>query len=214
MEDNLISVQQLNPQNFEFQDYIDSDQALIASSDLDTVFNQETDYIEFCVYDENQIKIFPLNSAIQLNSYNVLEGDVNLYPKKDLQDLGYDDSTYNILYNFYRKRLSSSITSKYYIKEISSDRTEIRLDSNTISNLDIISSTNEFIQYRDSSEYFVDFLLNFGDNKTVIANNIKLEDEDTDDPTILIKLYEPLPNEFITKYQLLKCIKLLFLLHQ
>ena len=202
MEDNLISVQQLNPQNFEFQDYIDSDQALIASSDLDTVFNQETDYIEFCVYDENQIKIFPLNSAIQLNSYNVLEGDVNLYPKKDLQDLGYDDSTYNILYNFYRKRLSSSITSKYYIKEISSDRTEIRLDSNTISNLDIISSTNEFIQYRDSSEYFVDFLLNFGDNKTVIANNIKLEDEDTDDPTILIKLYEPLPNEFITKSSL------------
>jgi len=198
MEEEKVIIQQLNPQNFEFQDYVQEDENLIATSDLDTVFNEETDYIEFYVYDENNSKIYPL-SALKLTSYKFLKGDVILSPEKDLIDLGFDDSTYNILYNFYRKRLASDISQNYYIKEISSDRTEIRLDSNTISNLDIISSTNEFISYRNNKEYFVDFLLNFDNNKTIIANNIKLEDEDTDDPTILIKLYEPLSQEFNLK---------------
>ena len=197
MEEKVV-IQQLDPQNFEFQDYIQEDENLIASSDLDTVFNEDTDYIEYCIYDENNNKIYP-ESSLKLLSYKVINGDIILYPKNDLIGLGYDDSTYSILYNFYRERLSSSITSNYYIREISSDRTEIRLDSNTISNSNIIASVNEFIQYRNSSEYFVDFLLNFGNNKTVIANNIKIEDEETDDPTILIKLYEPLPQEFNVK---------------
>ena len=198
MEEEKVTIQQLNPQNFEFQDYIQEDENLIATSDLDTVFNEETDYIEFYIYDENNSKIYPL-STLKLTSYKFLKGDVILNPEKDLIDLGFDDSTYNILYNFYRKRLASDISQNYYIKEISSDRTEIRLDSNTIPNLDIISSTNEFISYRNNTEHFVDFLLNFGGNKTIIANNIKLEDEDTNDPTILIKLYEPLPQEFNLK---------------
>ena len=93
------------------------------------------------------------------------------------------------LYNFYRKRLSSSPQSTYFISEISSNRTEIRLDSNIINREDIISSTNEFISYREEDETFPDFYINFGSNLLFIANNIKLEE----DGTILIKLYEPLP---------------------
>jgi len=61
MEEDKIIIQALNPDNFEYQEYISSDQELIASSDLDTVFNEETDYIEFYVYDENNILIYPLN---------------------------------------------------------------------------------------------------------------------------------------------------------
>ena len=198
MEEQEIKIQQLDYRNFEFQDYIPSDENLIAISDLDTVFEEQTDYVEYCIYDEGNNKIYP-DTSLKLLSYKVLKGDVILDPINDLSNLGYDDSTYSILYNFYKERLSSSITSNYYIKEISSDRTEIRLDSNDISNLNIISSTQEFIQYRNNEEYFVDFLLNFGNNKTIIANNIKLEDEETNDPTILIKLYEPLPQEFNLK---------------
>ena len=198
MKEQEIEIQQLDSRNFEFQDYISSDENLIAISDLDTIFDEQTDYVEYCIYDESNNKIYP-DTSLKLLSYKVLKGDVILDPISDLSNLGYDDSTYSILYNFYKERLSSSITSNYYIKEISSDRTEIRLDSNDISNLDIISLTQEFIQYRNNAEYFVDFLLNFGNNKTIIANNIKLEDEETDDPTIIIKLYEPLPQEFNLK---------------
>ena len=103
---------------------------------------------------------------------------------------------------FYRKRLSSNISEKYFISEISSDRTEIRLDSNTIANELIISSTNDFIEYRETAEYFVDFYLNFGNNQTVIANNVKLETDENLDPTVLIKLYEPLPTNFGIKDEL------------
>ena len=196
-----IKIQQLDPINFEFQDYIPSDQELIASSDLDTVFNPETDYVEFYVYDENNTLIYPVvPTTLKLSSYTVKKGDVLLNPITDLQGVGFYDSNYKILYNFYRERLNTSASEfDYFITEISSDRTEIRLNSNNISNLDLINSTNEFIQYRNDAEYFVDFLLNFGGNRTVIANNIKLEDEDSDNATILIKLYEPLPLEFDLK---------------
>ena len=194
-----VQILNLNPQNFEFQEYVDADSNLIAISESDTVFQPETDYIELYIYDESQRKIYPSQGIISLSSYKVLQGDVVITPEQDLKNLSFDDSTYNILYNFYRKRLYSSPNENYYIKEISSDRTEIRLDSNTISNEYIVSSTNEFIKHRSNSEYFVDFYLNFGSNKTIIANNVKLEGEGTDDPTVLIKLYEPLPQEFNVK---------------
>ena len=191
----------INPDTFEYQTYSNSDENLIVQSELDTVFSASTDYIEYYVYDQNKDLIYP-SQTVPLLDYDVREGDVLLNPSFNLQSLGFDIGIYNISYSFYRKRASSSITEKYFISDISSDRTEIRLDSNTIENSDIISSVNDFIQYRESSTYFVDFYLNFGNNKVVIANNIKLETEEGIDPTVLIKLYEPLPLEFGNKSEL------------
>ena len=193
---------ELNPANFEYQNYVEQDNLLIATSGLDTAFNEETDYIEYCVYDDSKTKIFPNVGISILDSYNVLKGDININPENDLRLIGLDSGNYYILYNIYRKRLNSSNSSLYYIKEISSDRREIRLDSNTIANEDIIFSGEEFISHRRDAEYFVDFYLNFGQNKTVIANNIKLDTTLEDDPTFLIKLYEPLPEEFEVKTEL------------
>ena len=191
----------INPDTFEYQTYSNSDENLIVQSELDTVFSASTDYIEYYIYDQNKDLIYP-NQTVPLLDYDIREGDILLNPSSNLQSLGFDIGIYNISYSFYRKRVASSITEKYFISSISSDRTEIRLDSNTIENSDIISSVNDFVQYRELSEYFVDFYLNFGQNQTVIANNIKLETEEGIDPTILIKLYEPLPLEFNTKSEL------------
>jgi hypothetical protein len=196
-----VTIQQLDPNTFEYQTYSDSDSQLIVQSQLDTVFSASTDYIEYYVYDQNQNLIYP-GSTIPLLDYDVRNGDVLLNPQKDLTNSGFDIGTYNILYTFYRKRLASNISEKYFISDISSDRTEIRLDSNIISNNLIISSSNLFIQYRETADYFVDFYLNFGNNQTVIANNIKLETEEGIDPTVLIKLYEPLPSNFNVKDEL------------
>ena len=195
-----ITIIPLDPNTFDYQTYSFSDERLIIQSELDTVFTPLTDYIEYYVYDLNKIQIYPATTTPLLD-YDVREGDVILDPAKNLQDLQYDLGTYSILYTFYRKRLASSIEQKYYISNISSDRTEIRLDSNVIQNNDIIVSTNEFVSYRETSDYFVDFYLNFGNNVTVIANNIKLE-TDGIEPTVLIKLYEPLPADFGLKSEL------------
>jgi len=195
------TITKIDPNTFEYQTYSNSDENLIVQSELDTVFSGSTDYIEYYVYDQNKDLIYP-NQTVPLLNYDIRQGDVLLNPSSNLQSLGFDIGVYNISYSFYRKRASSSITEKYFISSISSDRTEIRLDSNTIENANIISSVNDFVQYRESSEYFVDFYLNFGQNQTVIANNIKLETEEGIDPTVLIKLYEPLPLEFNTKSEL------------
>jgi hypothetical protein len=47
--------------------------------------------------------------------------------------------------------------------------------------------------------FLLDFFLDFGDNQLVIANNILLDTSNLEDPTVLIKLYEPLPVNFSLK---------------
>ena len=197
MEDN-IQIIPVDPITFELQDYSTQDTNIISKFEIDTVFSQSTDYIEYYVYDENQNLIFP-PSTQELLAYNVKNGDVLFSPDQDLQKLGFDSGAYFIAYSFYRKRLASSLNAQYYISSISSDRTELRLNSSQILKDDIILSTNEFIEYRNSSNYFVDFYLNFGDNNLIIANNIRLDLTDPTSPQILIKLYEPLPFEFDLK---------------
>ena len=50
-----VTIQQLDPNTFEYQTYSDSDSQLIVQSQLDTVFSKDTDYIEYYVYDQNKI---------------------------------------------------------------------------------------------------------------------------------------------------------------
>ena len=54
-------IQILNPDTFEYQTYSNSDEQLIVQSELDTVFSNSTDYIEYYVYDQNKNLIFHLN---------------------------------------------------------------------------------------------------------------------------------------------------------
>ena len=199
--DEKIIILPVLPDTFEYQEYSQEDNQLISASILDTVFSSSTDYIEFCAYDENKNKIFPRSpvKATSLKSFRVLEGDTLLYPAEDLEDAGFVQGKYFSSYNFYRTKLSSSIDVNYYIDEISSDRTEVRLKSTSIPPLSIIDSSIEFIAQREQSDYFVDFLLNFGDDVQCIANNLELDDENPDDPSVLVKLYEPLPNNLTTK---------------
>jgi len=199
MEDKVL-VLPVDSQTFEIENYSIEDVSLISSQELDTNFSQSTDYIEYYMFDGNQNQIFPSKTE-ELLTYTVRDGHVLLDPKQDLEREDFNEGTYYVNYNFYRKRLNSSISSKYYIQEISSDRTEIRLNSNTISNDDVQSSVQEFIQYRDSQNYFVDFYLNFGDNNLIISNNIKLDVTNEEDYSAIIKLYEPLPADFNLKSQ-------------
>ena len=189
----------LDPQTFEYQEYDQADESVIASSNLDTAFSQSTDYIEYYVYDENQNMLFPESNVVPLQDYSIKEGDVLIDPEKDLFDLGFIEGNYIISYDFYRNRAASSPLANYYIEQISSDRTELQLRSNVIDNDSIINSVNEFVAYRENADYFVDFYVNFGLNKYAIANNIRLDATDPTDVRVFVKLYEPLPSEFSVK---------------
>ena len=199
-EENNIEIYQVDSTTFEKETYSVSDTKLMLKVSQDTDFDLDRDYIEFYVYDENKKLLYP-EDVIPLNSFNVRQGDILLDPPNDLKSFGFDIGRYYISYNFYRKRVASSPNLKYYIKEISSNRTEIRLASNAISNQAIATGAETFTSYRNLSGYFVDFALNFGGNNTIIANNLQLDTSNAGDSTLLIKLYEPLPAEYSTKSQ-------------
>jgi len=190
------TVLSIDPNFLLLDTYSVSDESLISNQDVVSTFNPETDYIEYFVYGLNNSLLFPPadEGIIPYTLYSLLDNDIYIDPSKDLQTFGFDQGGYNVLYNFYSNRLASSFTKKYFISEISSDRTEIRLDSNDIEDASIISSVNQFIAERNADNYYPDFLLNFDNNKVVIANNIAL-----DGATVLIKLYEPLPTQFNVK---------------
>jgi hypothetical protein len=120
--------------------------------------------------------------------YPIIEID----PVKDLQDLGYSSGEFNIRYNFFNNQLSNYIDEALFVKEISADRTEIRLASTTLTNDEIEQTVNLFISTATTASYQVDYILNFGNNEQYLAVNVALN-KATTGYEVLFKLYQPLP---------------------
>ena len=197
---------QISADKYQFQLYKQSDSGLIPQIDIDSSLTGSS-FIEFSIFDLNdQLLYFTPN----YRRYSVIndspasgEGisQFNIDPDLDVLTQGYDTGEYVAYYNFLTNRIGSQFE-QLYISEISSDRTELRLDSTVLSNFDIEDQTEDFIDFREENIYFTDFQLNFGNNQLLIANNIKLDSEDENNPTILVKLYDPLPPQFDLKSQL------------
>jgi uncharacterized membrane-anchored protein len=94
--------------------------------------------------------------------------------------------------------LSNSDT-RFFIKEISSDRTEIKLLQTILSYDALGTSYFNYITSKQGKSFYSDLLLNFGENRTLIGVNTLLDTANTAEPSIFIKLYEPLPAQFRNK---------------
>lgn len=186
-----------------YQDYRSRDTDLILSSVITPNFGSPNDYVEFFVYDENSSLI---SSNYNLISYKPesLDPKTNLFtaisvdPREDLESLGINRGTVNVQYNFLRGLFNSSVTSQYFIKEISTSRTEIKLASLDISNIDIQNGFSAFQTSVSTNNYYNDFYLNFGLNELVLGINAAYSEDETDS-YLLVKLYEPLPSDFDVK---------------
>lgn len=191
----LVNITSIDPNTFESQSYSSQDESLITSINVETVFNPTTDVIEYFIYDLNGDIIFENNAGWP--SYNLIDNNLVLDPVADLKSLGYDEGQYNTVYNFVTPKLGSSALDTYYISQISPDRTEVRLDTTDIPNDVVITSSLDFINtINNSTGSYYDFYLNFNENKSLISLNALLDTSSIDNPTVLIKLYEPLPEEF------------------
>jgi hypothetical protein len=196
----IVNIQSLDAVTFELQTYTLNDINLIPTTDTFGSFNTTTDHIEYFIYDLNNNILF--SNVIGYPQFSLLNNNLVIDPENDLKTQGYTEGNYNTLYNFLRNRAGSSPLNRYYIDQISSDRTELRLNTTSIPNGEVITSVSDFITYRNSSGTFIDFYLDFGDNNLIIANNILLDiTTNPNDPTVLIKLYEPLPNNFNVQAQ-------------
>jgi hypothetical protein len=194
-------------EGLESQNYSAKDNSLITNSFIYTKFGDPNDVIEYFIYDTTGTLIDRVYNASNytpspsINPVSGLYSSITLDPKNDLAANGYDRGTLNIQYNFLRNLFNSSYGVFYWIKEVSTTRTEIRLSSQNISNTEILNGFNQYQAYIAGLNYYPDFYLNFGDNQHIIATNVAYT-EDDEGSYLLIKLYEPLPSNFDLKDQL------------
>ena len=193
-----VTLNSIDPISFEYQEYSTQDDNLIVNFTVEPTFDPLKNYVAYYIYDLNDTVVF--SNEINFRGYSIINGQVVLSPETDVETVGFEEGQYNVVYNFLNNELSSSYFQRLYIDQISSDRTEVRLNTTQISNLDLISgATSLSAQIQSSVGVYFDFFLDFGDNQLVIANNILLDTSNPEDPTVLIKLYEPLPVNFSLK---------------
>ena len=211
-------VSEINPNTITQEGFELLDQNLIPNSTITTSFSPSQDLVEFWVYDINNnlltgdedfkdYILSPSPSSAPGTSGEL--GDVSeleLNPSEDTINLGFDVGTINTVYNFITYKLGTSQDIQYYVSEISSDRTELRLNTNFIINETIQA---EYLQFRDEIDaniYVDEFYLNFGDNQYQTCINSQL-DTSAKQYSILIKLYDALPPNFSLKDEVSVVVK-------
>jgi len=182
----------------EYQEYSYKDTSLISKREIQVPFGSfPGDYVEYFIYDLNDeliasnyfVRDFtPVGVNPTSDSYTF----VNLNPEGDIKSNGIDRGEASITYNFFRQLFTSSYTDKFWIGEISSDRTEIRVFRQDLSNAQLQTAFLEYQTYINEKAYYPDFILNFGNNVTIIGVNV-LYAATEPQASILFKLYEPLP---------------------
>ena len=121
------------------------------------------------------------------SSYPIIEID----PVQDLQNLGYTSGEFKVQYNIFKNKISEYPEAALFIKEISPDRTEIRVGSTVLTDAQLETGSLDLINTYASSSYFDPFLINFDNNVQEIITNVVLNRLDTGFE-ILFKLYNEL----------------------
>jgi hypothetical protein len=200
----ITNISQLNPAQYINQDYKISDESLLNSLNINKEFGLPEDRVEVHVISPNGEV---LNSVYDFKNYTTrqtiqgtsLYDQVELDPKADLESFGIDLGKYEVIYNFYRQLFFSTPATPFFISQISQDRTEIKVSNNSVSYTDLGQAYLNFIAERNSRAFYSDFLLNFGDNKTIIGVNVAFDNSNESYASLYIKLYEPLPSNYVLK---------------
>jgi hypothetical protein len=183
------------------QDYNLKDSSLLNEYEVSRDFGAEQDVVEYHIFSStNQLlstnynyKNYQTQTTTDNSSYF---DTLYLDPEADLKQAGYNLGKYNVGYFFYRTLFLSSNTSRFFIKEISPDRTEIKIVTNDLSFDALGTSYFNYIASKQGKSFYSDLLLNFGNNKTLIAVNTLLDTANETEPSLFIKLYEPLPASY------------------
>lgn len=182
----------------------DEDLNLIQTSPQNKTFGAKEDYIQYTIYDDQGEVLYSINDYSQYklptNSFLTPEGEypvIEINPVKDLEDVGYISGQFTTQYNF-NKSVISGPTPILFIDEISEDRTEIRFNSTFLSTAQLTSWGEYLGSSIENNTEQTNFILNFPDNLQFLIINVAI-DFDSPTPTLLLKLYNPLPLEISEK---------------
>lgn len=196
-------VNEVNDINLDKYDVIDTN--LIPSKQFTRVFGEDLDYIEAHLYTKDGVLI---NSEYDIKDYGTpsdvapvsggLVTAITLDPEARVKKYGFTVGDFLVQYNVMRKKITDSIDNVFFLKEISKTRTEVRLSSNILSDSEIENGVLNMLYEIESSPYYRDYLLNFGSNKIVNSINVAI-DKTTSPYSVLLKLYNPLPDDIVEK---------------
>ena len=182
-----------NGSGVESQTYTPTDESLITNNYINVSFGDQNDYVESFIYDDNGLLLDSNYDVVKYKPQFVSNVTTQTYdniqidPQSDVLDLGYNRGSVNIQYNFLKNLFNSSYGRFYWIKDVSTSRTELKLTSQTLSNTQLKSGFDQYQSYAANKNYYSDFYLNFGSNELILAVNAAYT-EDVDGSYILIKL--------------------------
>jgi len=189
------------------QNYTPRDENLVSSNYINASFGDTNDRVELFVYDVNGNLLTSQYDYRSYTPYQIIDPTTGKFdkilidPAADAKALGFDRGSFNVQYEFHKNLFNSSDLRRFWIKEISPSRTELKLSSQTISANDIINGFNQYQAYISLKNYYPDFYLNLGNNDQLIAINATTVTDDSG-TYLLVKLYEPLPFDYDVKTQL------------
>lgn len=207
MADVIYTVNQDSPESIEgFEQYSQEDRALVSSFQINNVFDPTKNYSELHILslsDELLESVYDYNGYKQASAAQSAgqEGTsaLTIDPVEDSKTYGYTNGGIKLLYHFLDDLYSQDKSrAEFYIQEISTDRTELSLNTLNISSEQLVSITSAIKTKLESQSYFTGFRLNFRDNDLLIGTNIDTLDSPTG-KVVVVKLYEPLPINYQLK---------------
>ena len=232
------SISQVDPNTLSNEGFELQDQSIIPNEIIASSFIPGKNFVEFFIYDAQKDLLTSNNyfyedwsitndtnrdqlsgsyvdpttglNVIEVPSTTVPTNEITLDPGLNVYNEGFENGVLYASYNFVNYELGSSPDNTFYLSEISSDRTEIAIKSNTISQTDFIKGYNSLVSSITTNDFFDEFYVSFFDNDLVIATNLQisgslpkeLEGVTISNETIFIKLYEPLSPKFTLKSEL------------
>ena len=207
MADITYTVIQDSPETIQgFEQYSEKDLGLVESFQINNIFDPSKHQAELHVltlsdellesnYDYKAYKLLANAQSAGKEGASVLTLD----PVQDVKDLGYENGDVKLLYHFLNDLYSDGrISTQFYIEDISSDRTELRLNTLSLTPEQILTFTNTLKSKIEGQSYFGGFRLNFKNNDLLIAVNVDTL-QDNLEQVVLVKLYEPLPSDYGVK---------------
>lgn len=169
----------------------DTDNSNVNSLVIESSFNLTTDILQAYLYDSNQNFIDRITTGYNVNS--IPEGEttntLSIDPGSDLISNGYTQGNYQVSYNFVSPLLKNN--PNLFISEISLDRTELKINSNSLNSLQLRASYETILEDLNNTRTFEGFYLDFGSNQLEYGVNVGYNED-----LILIKLYQPLEGSF------------------
>ena len=180
--------------------YSASDLEVVESFSINSSFEAFENKIEYHIFSSDGVLLqSDYNYGNQKYTSGTQAGkisEITIDPVTDIKKYGYSAGDVKVVYNFLDNLYTEDKkVVKFFIEEISEDRTEIRLLTNQLEDGAIATITQGLKEDLESTSYVNDFRVNTGQNDLLIGLNIDIQPY-RDFNSVVVKLYEPLPDEY------------------